>query len=145
MCLCPCMYVKECVPACHFVRMLPVRTVVSSAASEQPGSASTHNVVGNELGSRQERVQTQQTMPRWGTAGNGISGGLQMCQLECELHVRYANEEEDHLTRHAWPMYSAAACHGDTRLVRGGPVVAAAVCTINYSLWVIDSNQRKLI
>lgn len=48
--------------------------------------------MGNELGSGQERVQTQQTMARWGTAGNGISGGLQMCQLECELHVRYANE-----------------------------------------------------
>lgn len=37
-------------------------------------------------------MQTQQTKARWGTAGNGISGGLQMCQLECELRVSYANE-----------------------------------------------------
>lgn len=105
--------------ACGSMHMLPVRTVVSSAASQQPASATAHNSVGNEVGSGQERVQTQQTMPRWGTAGNGISGGLQMCQLECELHVRYANEGENHLARHARPMYSAAACHSDS-LVGGG-------------------------
>lgn len=103
--------------ACQSVHTLPV---VSSVVSGQPVSALAHNMVGNELGSRQERVQTQQTMPRWGTAVNGISGGLQMCQLECELHVRYANEEEDYLARSAWPMYSTAACHSDTRLVRVG-------------------------
>lgn len=43
-----------------------------------------------------------------------------MCQLECERHVRYANEEENLLTWHAWPIYSAAASHTDTRLVRDG-------------------------
>ena len=100
---------------------LPVSTVVSSSAgSKQPVSASTHNTVGNELAIQQERVPTQQTMPQPGTAGNGISGGLQMCQLECERHVRYANEEENLLAWHTWPIYSTAACHSDTRLVRGG-------------------------
>lgn len=104
------------------VHVLPVSTLVSSsAASKQPVSASTHNTAGNELASRQERVPTQQTMPRRGTAGNGISGGLQMCQLECERHVRYVNEEENLLAWHAWPIYSTAACHSDTGLVSGGP------------------------
>lgn len=100
---------------------LPVSTVVAStAASKQPVSASKHNTVGNELASQQERVPTQQTMLRPGTAGNGISGGLQMCQLECERHVRYANEEENLLAWHAWPIYSTAAYNSDTRLVRDG-------------------------
>lgn len=128
------------------VHALAASTVVSSsAASKQPVSASAHNMVGIELASRQERVPTQQTMPRPGTAGNGISGGLQMCQLECERHVRYANEEENLLAWRAWPIYSSAACHSNTRHVKRWPVVFAAVWTINYSLWVIDSNLRKLI
>lgn len=55
------------------------------------------NAAGNELATQRERVPTQQTMRRPGTGGNGISGGLQMCQLECERHVRYANEDGGHL------------------------------------------------
>lgn len=97
--------------ACATVHVLPVRVVVSSSACRRTLTCSS---VGNELGSGQERVQTQQTMARWGTAGNGISGGLQMCQLECELHVRYANERKA-----IWlgPSLTTAACH---RLVGGG-------------------------
>lgn len=104
--------------ACAHVAVSTVMS--SSAASKQPVSGSTHITVGNELASQQERVPTQQTMPRPGTAGNGISGGLQMCQLECERHVRYANEEENLLAWHAWPIYSTAACHSDARLVGDG-------------------------
>lgn len=103
------------------MHILPVSTVVSSpAASKQPVSASTHNTVGSELAGQQERMPTQQTMPRRGTASNGISGGLLMRQLECERHVRYANEEENLLAWHARPIYSTAACLSDTGLVRGG-------------------------
>lgn len=43
-----------------------------------------------------------------------------MRQLECERHVRYANEEENLLAWHARPIYSTAACLSDTGLVRGG-------------------------
>lgn len=71
-------------------------TVVwSSAAFKQPVSASTHSTVANELASQRDRVPTQQTMLQPQSASNGISGGLQMCQLEYEHHVRYANEEEN--------------------------------------------------
>lgn len=110
--VCAGMRIRACVPASV--------AVSSSAASKQPVSASTHNSVRDEPASQQERMPTQQTMPQPGTVGNGISGGLQMCQLECEHHVRYANEEENLLARPAWPIYPTAACHCDTRLVRGG-------------------------
>lgn len=112
-------YKLECT-AENCARVLVSTVVLSSAASKQPVTASTHSTVGSELASQRERVPTQQTMPRPGTAGNGISGGLQMCQLECERHVRYANEEGNLLAWHAWPIYSTAACHSDTRLVRDG-------------------------
>lgn len=101
MCVCVSMCAGMRVCACVSASVV----VLSSATSKQPVSASAHNTVGDELSSQQERVQTQQTMARPGTVGNGISGGLQMCQLECERHVRYANEEENLLAWHAWPIY----------------------------------------
>lgn len=126
-CLCAyCMFIKMCAWVSMWAgnrvcAHVPVSTFVSSlSAPKQPVSASTHNTEGNELASQQERVPTQQTMLRPGTVGNGISGGLQMCQLECERNVRYANEEENLLAWHAWPIHSTAACHSDTRLVRDG-------------------------
>lgn len=109
---------KQIIPSVlHMVHksalVLPIRTVVSSTASKQPVNASAHNIVGNELGSQQETVQRQQTMQQWGTASNGISGLLQMCQLKRELCVMYANEEENLLAQPALPMYSIAACYSD--------------------------------
>lgn len=71
-----------------------------------------------KLPSQQERVPTQQTMLGPGTANNGISGGLQMCQLECEQRVRYANEQENPSARRARPIYSTAAGYGDVQLIR---------------------------
>lgn len=76
-------------------------------------SSSTHNTVGNELASQRKRVPTQQTMLQPQTAGNGISGGLQMCQLEYEHHVKNANEEENLLAWRTWPIYSIAVAHSD--------------------------------
>ena len=97
----------------------PVSTVVlSPVASKQPGVPRRATQQGMSRPVRPERVPTQQTTLQPGTAGNGISGGLQMCQLECERHVRYANEVENRLAWHAWPIYSTAACHSDARPVR---------------------------
>lgn len=123
-------YKLECTKAkweCSFVRTCACVSTCTGMHwcarlhPNNPASSQTHNTVGNELTSQRERVPTQQTMPRPGTAGNGISGGLQMCQLECERHVRYANEDEKPLAWHVRPIYpTAAAWHGDTRLVRDG-------------------------
>lgn len=103
--------------------------------------------MGNELTSQQERVPTQQTMLRPGTGGNGISGGLQMCQLECERHIRYANEGEKPSGWHLRPIYStAAAPHRHARLWKRWPGVAVSVFYDKLLLlWVIDSNLGKLI
>ena len=136
MCVCLCTSVCEhaCVSMCPGMHVCACEPhVSSSAALAQSASGSTHNAVGNELASRRERVPTQQTMLRPGTAGNGISGGLQMCQLECEHHVRYANEDEKPLAWHAWSIYSTAACHSDTGPSQRWPVEVAAVYSINYS------------
>lgn len=62
--------------------------------TKQRANASTHGLTGNETGSQEESVPTRQMMLRWKTVSNRIERLLQTCQLECELHVWYENQEE---------------------------------------------------
>lgn len=67
---------------------------IKKTTTKQHSNASTHGLIGNEAGSQEERVPTQQMMLRQKTVSNRIMRLLQTCQLECELHVWYENEEE---------------------------------------------------
>lgn len=62
--------------------------------TKQRANASTHGLTGNETGSQEESVPTRQMMLRWKTVSNRIVRLLQTCQLECELHVWYENQEK---------------------------------------------------
>lgn len=62
--------------------------------SAQFANSSAQGMMGNETGSREERVPMRQITLGRQTVSNGITWLWQTCQLECELHVSYENEEE---------------------------------------------------
>lgn len=64
--------------------------------SAQFANSSAQGMMGNETGSREERVPMRQITLGRQTVSNGITWLLQTCQLECELHVSYENEEVVH-------------------------------------------------
>lgn len=60
--------------------------------SAQFANSSAQGMMGNETGSREERVPMRQITLGRQTVSNGITWLWQTCQLECELHVSYENE-----------------------------------------------------
>lgn len=70
------------------------KAIFKKKTSAQLANSSAQGMMGNETGSREERVPMRQITLGWHTVSNGITWLLQTCQLECELHVSYENEEE---------------------------------------------------